>query len=102
MRPKVEFGDGVWIGDERQSQAGIHYLHDVRVAHLISEIAENAENCAASHQRGERVEQRDNVGVTVDVLVETIVRRVHDDVAEADGQREEALGDGVIPNLDWI
>lgn len=38
-------------------------------------------------------------GVPVHVMPEAIVRRVRDDGAEADGQREEALGDGFVPHL---
>lgn len=96
---ELEAGDRVWVRDEGESGAALDHLGDVCGAGLVRQVAEDAEDGAAGDHRGEGVQRRDDVDVSVDVVAELVERRVHHDVAEADRQREEHLGDRSEPDL---
>lgn len=75
------------------------YLSDVGRAGLVRQMTQNAEYRETGQQTGERVQRRNNGRITVHIVLEAIERRIHNQVAEAHGQREKALRDGRIPNL---
>lgn len=62
-------------------------------------MTENTENGASSHERSECIQCRDDFHVSVDVVIEFVERSIHDDVTEANGQREEHLCDRRKPNV---
>lgn len=99
LRQVLEPGDRVRVGDERESGASLDDLGDVVGADFVRQMPQNAEYSHSGQQRRERVDARHNRRVTVHVVIESVERCIHDEVAEADGQREEALRHRLVPNL---
>jgi hypothetical protein len=95
----LHFGNGVRVGNK--SEACTARVDDFVRGHsqIVGQVAQNAENGHSRQQRSESVESGDDQSVSVDVMVEGVVRREHDDGAESDVQREETLSDGGVPDL---
>lgn len=120
LRYHLELGNGIGIRDESQAGSAIHYTRNIRGIILVRQVAQDAKDDDTREQRSERVQGGYNVGIPaaeregitregggaaggpnspVDILAETIVGGVHDNVTKADGKREEHLGDSCIPHL---
>lgn len=66
LRYEFHFRNRIWIGDERQAGATFDDLPDVVDAGLVGQIAEDAEYDDAGDQRRERVEDRQDEGVSAE------------------------------------
>lgn len=99
LRQLLELGYGIRIGNEGQAGATFDHLANVIGTNFVGQMAQNAKDREARQERGGCVQGGHNGRIPVHIVTEFIVRRVHDDVAKANGQRVEALGDRRVPHL---
>lgn len=99
LRREGESRNSIWIGNECHSRSTFYDRLDVVGVHFMRQMTQNAENRATGQYWCECVQRSNNRRIAVHIMVEFIERRVHDDIAEANGQREEALHDSLIPHL---
>ena len=55
----------------------------------MSQVTQDGENGETSQEGGEGIDDRDDDGIPVNVVGESVVGRIVDDCSKADRQREE-------------
>ena len=97
LRSDIKLGDHLGVADEGESGPGPDHLRDGD-PELVGEVAEDGEDDSPGEDGGQGVCYRDDEGIPVAIVVELVVGGVGHDHPEAHAEREEALGDGSVPD----